>query len=432
MEKLNKAIFSTLFFSIFATITGVGIVVPLLPVLAHDLGAGGLYIGLIFGAFSISRVFFLPYFGRLSDRKGRKPLIVPGLAAYTLVSVAFLLSDSFHSLIVIRLIQGVASAMLLPVIQAYVGDITPKGREGFVMGLFNMSVFLGLSLGPVLGGAINDHFSLDAAFLGMGSLSFFGFLLSLFLLPPTHTERVVQQKKDPVPWKKLLMEKEISGLFCFRMAYTLCIGVIWGFLPVLADSQLSLSSASIGFLVMLGIFISGLIQIPMGWIADRFHKQAMVIFGGAVVSYAVLSYFWAVTFKDMVLASVLFGIGGGICMPALMATAVMVGERTASMGSVMALLTVAHSLGMLVGSMLAGLLMDLFYLRVAFPVGAVMMIIGTIIFIYWTVRPKALQRPAEPEKIAKPPYNIYDEPVTFHQFPPETHKRNQDPSSLTD
>ena len=432
MKKLNKAIFSTLFFSIFATITGVGIVVPLLPVLAHDLGAGGLYIGMIFGAFSISRVLFLPYFGRLSDRKGRKPLIVPGLAAYTLVSVAFLWSNSFHALIIIRLIQGVASAMLLPVIQAYVGDITPKGREGFVMGLFNMSVFFGLSLGPVLGGVINDHFSLDAAFLAMGSLSFFGFLLSLFLLPPTQTERVVQQKKAPVPWKDLLKEKEITGLFCFRLAYTLCIGVIWGFLPVLADSQLSLSSASIGFLVMLGIFISGLIQMPMGWIADRFYKQAMVIFGGAVVSYAVLSYFWADTFNDMVLASVLFGIGGGICMPALMATAVTIGGRTASMGSVMALLTVAHSLGMLIGSMLAGLLMDLFYLRVAFPVGAVMMLSGTILFIYWTVRPKALQYPPKPEKITKPPYNIYDEPLTFHQFPQKNHKRNQNPSGLTD
>ena len=69
MHKLDKAIFVTLFFSIFATITGVGIVVPLLPVFAHNLGAGGLYIGLIFGAFSLSRVFFLPYFGRLSDRK---------------------------------------------------------------------------------------------------------------------------------------------------------------------------------------------------------------------------------------------------------------------------------------------------------------------------------------------------------------------------
>ena len=107
-----------------------------------------------------------------------------------------------------------------------------------------------------------------------------------------------------------MQEREIAGLFCFRIAYTLCIGVIWGFLPVLADAELSLSSASIGFLVMLGIFISGLIQIPMGWVADRFHKKAMVVSGGAVVSYAVLSYLWANSFQDLVLASVFLASAG--------------------------------------------------------------------------------------------------------------------------
>ena len=76
MHLLDKKIFGTLFFSIFTAVTGVGIVVPLLPVYAHDLGASGLYIGLIFGVFSLSRTVFLPYFGRLSDKKGRKPFIV--------------------------------------------------------------------------------------------------------------------------------------------------------------------------------------------------------------------------------------------------------------------------------------------------------------------------------------------------------------------
>ena len=426
MSKRDKLIFVTLFFSIFATITGVGIVVPLLPVYAHALGAGGLTIGLIFGAFSISRVFFLPYFGKMSDRKGRKPLIVPGLLAYTLVSVAYLFSDDVAVLIGVRFVQGIASAMLLPVIQAYVGDITPGGREGITMGLFNMSVFFGLSLGPVLGGAINDRFGLDAAFLSMGALSFFGFVLSLVLLPSAAEERVTSRGRPPVRWKQLALDRQVAGLFFFRFAYTLCIGVIWGFLPVLADAELSLSSAAIGFLVMLGILTSGILHIPMGWLADRMNKKTLIIAGGVLVSYAVWSYTHAAGLGDMVLASVLFGVGGGISFPALMATAVVAGEKNQAMGSVMALLTMAHSLGMLTGSMAAGMMMELFELRTAFPLGAAVMAAGTLVFFVSASRPAAAISVRPAPKLSREPYTVYEEALGLHAVSDKSDK-TEDP-----
>ena len=128
MKSFDRKIFGTLFFSIFAAVTGVGIVVPLLPVYAHDLGASGLYIGLIFGSFSLSRTIFIPYFGSRSDLRGRKPYIVGGLLAYGLISVAFMMIDAVTPLIIVRFFQGIASAMMMPVIQAYVGDITPAGQ----------------------------------------------------------------------------------------------------------------------------------------------------------------------------------------------------------------------------------------------------------------------------------------------------------------
>ncbi|MGD2268891.1 MAG: MFS transporter [Desulfobacterales bacterium] len=388
MQKLDKSIFSTLFFSIFATVTGVGIVVPLLPVYAHSLGAGGLFIGMIFGAFSLSRTILLPFFGRISDKKGRRPLIVPGLFAYTLISIAFLFSDSVNSLIIIRFLQGAASAMLMPVIQAYVGDITPSGREGFIMGVFNMSLFLGLSIGPALGGVIHDRFNLSAAFISMGALSLIGFLLSYFLLPPTRSENVVQRGMPPAAWKQILRDREIAGLFVFRLTYTACIGIIWGFLPVLGDAELSLSSSEIGILVMLAIFVSGSIHIPMGYLADRVNKKLMVITGGIIAGLAVLTFKWAAAYWDMVLASFFFGIGGGTAIPALMAMAVLKGNKTEAMGSVMALMTLGHSLGMLLGAMLAGLMMDLYQLRQVFPLGTVIMGFGVGLFSICTLHRK--------------------------------------------
>lgn len=380
MDKLDKKIFGTLFFSIFAAVTGVGIVVPLLPVYANDLGASGIYIGFIFGAFSLTRTIFLPVFGRLSDKKGRKPFIVIGLGAYALISIAFIFATDIKLLISARCLQGIASAMLMPVIQAYIGDISPHNREGVTMGLFNMSMFLGLSMGPLIGGYVKDLFSLQASFICMGLLACVGFCLSVFLLPATRTERAFSNPPTPVPWRSLLLDAGAVGLFAFRFGYVFCVGVIWGFMPVLADTQFSLSSSAIGFMVMLGVMVSGILHPPMGYLADRWNKTAMVVVGGGIVAAALVYLAVAVNFRNMIAATVLFGIGGGVSMPAIMAMAVLKGNRLDAMGSIMGFMTAAHSMGMLMGSLIAGMMMDFFQLRLAFHLGAVIMVFCTAIF----------------------------------------------------
>lgn len=378
----HKGIFATLFFIIFSTITGVGIVVPLLPIYAHDLGATGFYVAMIFGSFSISRVFLLPYFGRLSDQKGRKPFILAGLIFYTLISIAFIFSDTVKGLIVIRFIQGAGSAMIMPVVQAYVAEITPKGSEGYAMGLFNLSMFLSLSLGPVMGGVINDIWNMDAAFVCMGLLSFVGVLLCLILLPPLSEERLRSGHQPlQVPWALVIRDMELFGLFSFRFAYTACIGAIWSFLPLFGAQMFGQSGAGIGLLVTLGVFISGILQVPMGYAADRISRPAMTVFGGIVVTFSMVWIYFATSFFDLLAAVSLFGTGGGIAMPAVTALAVVKGEQKKAMGSVMAILTVAHSLGMLIGSVAAGLAMDFFSLRLAFPVAGLVMALGTLVFV---------------------------------------------------
>ena len=381
MKTLDKKIFCTLFCSIFAAVTGVGIVVPLLPIYAHNLGAGGFYIAAIFGAFSFSRTILLPFFGRLSDKKGRKNIIVFGLLAYALVSVAFLFANSINALVFVRILQGIGSAMIMPVTQAYVGDITPAGKEGWVMGLFNMSVFIGLSIGPLIGGTVNDAFTINGAFLCMGLLALIGFFLSLFLLPPVKSEKITCHIKQPIEWKLLLKDQDIIGLAFFRFCYTTCIGIIWGFLPIFADFKFSLSTSLIGILVMIGVMTSGVMQIPMGYIADRINKKVMVVIGGIISIYGLFSFTWANGFTSLFIANALFGLGGGISMPALMAMIVIKGNKIHAMGSVMGLVTMAHSSGMLAGAFLAGLMMEYFQLSQAFTLGAVVMLTGIILFI---------------------------------------------------
>jgi len=361
-------------------------VVPLLPVYANDLGATGIYVGMIFGSFSISRTFLLPLFGRLSDQKGRKPFIVAGLFAYTLISIAFVFSETVETLILLRFIQGAASAMIMPVVQAYVGEITPEGSEGYAMGLFNLSMFLSLSLGPLMGGGIKDIWSLDAAFICMGLLSGIGLLLCIFCLPATSQEKIKNRKNGILPWSNLLKDKGIIAIFIFRYAYTACIGVIWCFLPLFADTEFGLSSSLTGVLVMLGVFVSGLLQLPMGYVADRASKRMMIFLGGIISTIGMLLPYWASSFSDLVIAVSIFGVGGGISMPALTAYAVIKGDKKKAMGSVISLITVAHSLGMLTGSMAAGLAMDYLSLRLSFPCGMLIMAFGTLVF--WAVADK--------------------------------------------
>jgi len=381
VDRIDKKIFGTLFFSIFITVTGVGIVVPLLPVYAHHCGASGFAIGLIFGSFSISRTIFPPYFGRWSDRRGRKPLIVIGLLSYAWIAVLFLMFPGVTSLIVIRFFQGIASAALMPVIQAYVGDIAPCGREGRTLGCFNLALFLGLGFGPLIGGAVHDAWGLSAAFAAMGFLALIGGLLAQFLLPPVSAERAIHAAGPFDSWKQMISDREIIGLFIFRFGYTFGIGSIWGFFPVLADAEHHLSGMAIGSVLMLGVLISGATQIPMGAAADRLDKRRLIGLGGLVTCLSLAGIGWSHSFAELAVVMGVFGVGGGICMAAHMALAVQKGGRMNYMGSVMAILTVAHSTGMMAGALLAGLAMDLVSLRVVFPMGSVVMLVCTLIFL---------------------------------------------------
>jgi MFS family permease len=387
VDRQDKKTFGTLFFSTFVTVAGVGIVVPLLPVYAHHLGASGFVIGMIFGSFSLSRTIFPPWFGRWSDRRGRKPLIVIGLTAYGVIATLFLLFSGITSLIIIRFFQGIASAALMPVIQAYVGDITPTGREGVTLGCFNLALFLGLGFGPLMGGAIQETWGLSAAFAAMGILALAGGLIAQIFLPPTAAERMIRPLTPLVSWKLLFLDREIIGLLAFRFGYTFGIGAIWGFLPVLADVEHALSAAATGSILMLGVLLSGITQIPSGMVADRCDKRTLTGVGAAIVCVSLAAIEWTCSYAGLAAATGIFGIGGGICMAAHMALAVQKGARMNCMGSVMAILTVAHSTGMLAGAILSGLAMDLVGLRAVFPMGSAIMLICTLIFIFGSGRP---------------------------------------------
>jgi len=87
---MEKKIFNTLFIAVFVSMIGAGIIVPLLPIYAKNLGATGIWLGIIFSGFALARLIFMPIIGKISDRKGRKKFIVFGLLGYSVTSLLYL------------------------------------------------------------------------------------------------------------------------------------------------------------------------------------------------------------------------------------------------------------------------------------------------------------------------------------------------------
>ena len=388
---MDWKVFGVLFFAIACSMLGAGLVVPLLPAYAHGLGATGLEIGAVFAAFSLSRTLLLPLFGRWSDRKGKKPFIIAGLLAYSVASIAYVFSKTVSGLILIRIFQGVASAMVLPVAQAYVGEITPPKKEGLVMGVLNVSLYGGLSLGPLLGGAIADWLGIQASFLSMGMVCLLGFLICSVLLPGRRQELTSRKPAQPASLLRLLRSRFLSALFVFRLTYTMCVGTIWAFAPLLAGLELGLSSLQIGLIISLTVLLSASLMPMMGHLADRLRKWPLVAAGGLLTFLAMLFFYQGREVWHLFAGSILVGLGGGAAMPAIMAMGVQIGRQEASMGSVMALLTMAHSLAMVLGPLLAGLVAEIGELRWVFGVGAAIMLLGTLPVFFLTENP----RPAE-------------------------------------
>jgi len=229
-----KRAFPILAISIFSCMLGSGIVIPLLPLYAESLGANGFWLGVIFASFPISRVLATPIFGRISDRRGRKQFISIGLFTYGIISFSFIFANTVPQLVLIRLLHGISGALILPVAQAYVGDISPPGEEGKWMGYANAAFLGGFGFGPLMGGVLTEHTGINTTFLAMGSLSLLAFVITILFLP----ESVPKQSATSYPsFKDLSRSGMMSGLFTFRLTFTMGRATLFTFLPILAANN---------------------------------------------------------------------------------------------------------------------------------------------------------------------------------------------------
>ena len=285
MPDIKKK-FTALFISAFASMLGMGIIVPLMPVYAKTMGASGLWLGLIFSGFSLSRLIFMPLMGKMSDKKGRKIFICSGLFLYSLISVGYIFTNSIFSLIWIRILHGFASAMIVPIIMAYVGDIAPKGKEGRFMGYFNVSFFMGMGLGPFIGGILNDSLGMSSAFIVVGLLAAAALIFTLLFLPEGRNSVTKKDDLQKNPsFKKLFRNNLIKGLLIYRFIGAVGRGPLMAFLPLFA-ANFGITASQIGIIISSHMLLMSILQIPFGRLADRYSKIQMILISVLIITTA--------------------------------------------------------------------------------------------------------------------------------------------------
>ena len=362
---------------IIPVMTGLGIIWPLVPLYAVQLGAGGLQVGIIIASFNLARTLSNPLAGRLSDRWGRKPFIAAGLLLYALVSVLYVLVSRVEALVLVRFLHGFTSVLVGPVAMALAADIAPQQRLGRYMGTLNMAVMLGLGVGPVLGGIIRDFFGLPAAFYTMGGLALVTFFGVTAFLPGSNRSKASAGAKSISSFKKLLSHRFVQGIFLLRFFVAAGQGSVYTFLPLLAR-EMQLSSSQVGITLGLNIFIIALLQRVCGDLADRFSPVRMIIIGTSITGLAVPGMPFVDGFISILGLNVLMGIGNGITMPAGYVITGQLGKKM-GMGSVMGVTDAGWSLGMILSPVLSGMIMDTLGLSSIFLIGGVLIIIGTVV-----------------------------------------------------
>jgi len=356
--------------AVFIDLIGFGIVLPLLPSYAAQFHASDTAIGIMVASFSFMQFIFAPLWGRLSDRIGRRPVLLVGLAGSSLSYLLFAFADGFNALLLSRVVAGAMGATV-SVAQAYLADVTPPERRSRAMGMLGAAFGLGFVVGPALGG-ISSRWGDAAPGLVASSLTAANFLLALWKLPEPALHRHVAQDTAVVHWTRFAEPFVVVALS------TVAFTVMYVVFPLQVERALGYSRHQTAyFFVLLGI-VSALVQGGVvGRLAPRFGEPALMVSGGWLLLAGLGGL--ALTLgapnagpqvTSLVLGSLIFvALGSGLIGPSASSYV----SRTApdaEQGRALGLLQSVASVSRVIGPALAGGLTHHFGARVAFLVAA--------------------------------------------------------------
>lgn len=339
------------------TFIGFGIIIPVMPeiILAADKEGAELHTGRMLALYSAISFLLSPLWGNWSDRIGRRKIILIGLLGFSASFLLFGLSSGNLLLMYLsRAMGGLFSGAVASVIVAYVADITPPEERTKGMGLVGMSIGLGFTFGPAVGGFLSV-ISLEMPFFAASALAFITFLLAAAKLgeslPPE--KRKNNQTKAVSRWTAFRGPLKYLYILAFFVTFTLA--GMEATLQFFGIQRFGVTPLQVGLLFFVCGFVGALVQ--GGVVRRRIRKgqEPHYIMAGLVISaigfFLLLfahSLWWAIT------SLAIFGIGNALIRPCV--TSLITQKTTVGQGVASGLSSSMDSLGRIAGPMMGSLL----------------------------------------------------------------------------
>jgi MFS family permease len=292
---MKKPSLLVVFLTVFIDLVGFGIVLPQLPLYAKSYHASGWELGLLMASFSAMQFVFAPWWGRLSDRMGRRPVLLISIAGSVLAYAWFALATRFDGatalwlIIASRVFAGIFGANIT-VAQAYIADITPPENRSKRMGLIGMAFGLGFIFGPAIGSWSADCFGEGGPGWVASALSFANLLLALVILPESWTPSAahVAPRAHLDQWMHTLRKPTIGLLVtvfflatfcftCFELTLGLIISQNFG-LDLLKEEDMKIARRIAGTLFTFSGIVGAFVQGgPIGRLVKLMGERKLIV-----------------------------------------------------------------------------------------------------------------------------------------------------------
>ncbi|MGA9139226.1 MAG: MFS transporter [Methanocella sp.] len=359
---------TVLMMSMFIFTLGFGIIIPVIGYYTKSMGAGALELGLLMASMSAMQFLFAPLWGRVSDRIGRKPVLLAGLLGFALAFIMVGFSTQLWMLFVALIIGGILTAGIWPAVLAYIADITTHEERGSLMGYAGAASGLGIIAGPAISSVLTT-WGMTMPFFTSAALGLVTAIAGFVFLPESlrQDQRSGVEKKMPA----LSTLRTPLGLFFFLMLFaTFALACIDTTYVYFISDRFGMSELPSGMpflgghLVLTGPNVLGIIFTAMGLIAvvsqlavgrmmQKYGEEKTIIFGFGVLCAGMALVIITVDLASLVLVTCLIALGGNLLNPAINT---LVSKRSPQdqQGATMGLLGSFNSIGRVLGPSMGG------------------------------------------------------------------------------